>query len=86
MGIALHYVPLQSGASAVLKYRTDGGAWTTVFTETTAGAVVTERTKDATGTAFTAGRNFEFRIESTGGAEILGLSYRYETLSTNLTV
>jgi len=84
--LALHYEPLQSGASVTLKYKTDNGSWTTVFTETTAGSVVTERTKDENGNAFTAGRNFQFRIESTGGAEITGLSYKYDILSTSLTI
>lgn len=85
--LALHYEPLQSGASVTLKYRTDKNSssdWITVFTENAAGAVFTERTKDSNNDAFTAGRNFEFRIESTGGAEIVGLSYKYGILSSNL--
>ena len=82
--VALHYVPLPSTGQVVLKYRVDGGSWITIFTETTTGAVVTERTMDASSTQFTQGRNYEFRIESTGGARVLGLTYKYEDIPTAL--
>lgn len=82
--VALSYEPLPSGGSVTLKYRVDsnGGAWTTIFTETTAGTVTTERVRIADGTAFTSGREYEFRIESTGGAEVTELKYRVEELNT----
>lgn len=84
MVVAAHYMPLQSGSQVVMKYRVDStGAWTTIFTETTVGAVVTEMT-NAAGIYFTAGRNYEFRLESTGGAVITGFTYKYEVLPTQL--
>lgn len=82
--VAVHYLPIISGGQVVIKYRVDStGSWTTIFTETTAGAVVTERINVA-GVNFTSGRNYEFRLESTGGAQIVGFSYKYELLKTNI--
>jgi hypothetical protein len=82
VAFAVHYLPLPSSGQVVAKYRVDGGAWTTIFTETTDGAVVTEMTVDASGSQFTSGRNYEFRLESTGFAQILGYSYKYELHDT----
>ncbi len=82
--VSLSYIPLPPGASATLKYRVDGGDWISVFTETTVGATATEMTVAADGTAFTDGRNFEFRIESSGGAEISEVKCRYDPIETNL--
>jgi hypothetical protein len=82
--VSLSYVPLPSGAQATLLYRVDGGEWISVIVETTDGAVNTETTADATGTAFVKGRNYEFYMESNGGAEICEVKYRYVTLKTNV--
>lgn len=84
VAIAVGMQPLTSGQQIVLKYKIDGGSWTTIFTETTVGQVVTERVSDATGTSFTSGREYEFRIESTGGAVITEVRYKVETLETLL--
>ena len=84
VAVALSYQPLTSGQQAVLKYRADGGNWTTILTEATVGMVTTERNKDATNTSFTNGREYEFHIESTGGAVITELKYKYEVLETLL--
>jgi hypothetical protein len=75
----LSYEPLPSGAQVVLKYRVDGGAWQTLFTETTTGKTVTEKIVSGL-----IGRNLEFRDESTGGVVITGLRYRYDTLQSNI--
>lgn len=80
--VALAYDPLPSGATATLKYKIDGGSWITIFTEATLGQVVTEDIYDSSNTNFTAGREYQFRIESKGGAIITGLKYKYEVLST----
>ncbi len=67
---------LASGESIVLKYRVDGAsAWTTVGTFDTDDALShTFLGIESTGLAFASGRECEFRIESTGGAEVLGLT------------
>lgn len=81
MSVTAHYIPLPSSGQVVLKYRVDGGSWTTIATETTDGAIVTERIK-ANNTEFTDGRQYEFRFESTGFAEILGFTYKYAVTET----
>lgn len=77
----LLYESLPANGQAILKYKVDGGSYTTVLTETTDSEIVTER-PDASGTSFTAGRDYEFRIESTGGAKITGLYYVYKVIPT----
>lgn len=81
---AAHYLPLPATGQVVAQYRVDGGVWTTIFTETTDGAVVTENTVDANGAFFLDGRNYEFRLVSTGFAQILGFTYKYEIKETNI--
>lgn len=84
VSVTCHYLPLNADGQVIMKYRVDSdrGSWSSaIFTETTNGAVVTEMPK-AGATEFTAGRNFEFRIESTGFAQIIGFTYKYEILPT----
>jgi len=76
--------PLSSGQQVIVKYRVDGGAWKTVTTVTAVGATTTEQPFDANGDPFTAGREYEFHIESTGGAVVTGMMYKYAVLSTFL--
>ncbi len=78
MAVSLSYLPLPTNGQVVLKYRVDGGTWTTIFTETTDGATITERTKTDSGDEFTSGREYEFHIESTGGAVVTELAYNYQ--------
>jgi len=80
-------LPLPSAGQLVTKYKTDTdvtGSWTTVTTDTTDNAVSRESVVDASGNYFTDGREFQFRIESTGGAIVNALAYKYEELETNL--
>ncbi len=84
VAVALSTVPLTSGQQIVCKYKVDGGSYATIFTQTTTGTVVTERTLDANGVQFKNGREYEFRFESTGGAEITEFKYKIEELLTLL--
>ncbi len=94
MTFAVHTLPLTTGQQVVGKFRVDSQSssdWVTAFTKTSTSPVlpipeltVHEQVKDANGNAFTAGRNFEFRLESTGGAVITGFTYTYDTNKTNL--
>lgn len=86
MAIEVTYDPLPSGGQVILKIKADGVGWTTVYTETTAGVTATEAVYDATGTAFTSAREYQFRIESTGGAVVTGLTYKYEVQKTLITI
>jgi hypothetical protein len=76
-GVACYYTPLLAGGSVTVKYRVDSsGDWTTVFTDSTDGSTGFE-TNVPSSDQFTDGRFYEFRIESTGNAEILGFAYKY---------
>lgn len=70
---------LSSGESVTLKYRIDGAtSWTTIGTASTAGDLShTFLNIESTGIEFASGREFEFRIESTGGAEITGYKAKF---------
>lgn len=69
--------PLTAGQQVVVKYKVDGGSYVTVITQATVGTVSTEMPSSLTG-GITSGIEYQFRIESTGGAEITGLGYTYE--------
>ena len=84
VGVAVNHDPLTSGQTVVLKYRVDAANtanWTTIYTSSTVGDARFETSLDASGTQFTSGTNYEFRLESTGGAVITGLSYVYDNLN-----
>jgi len=87
MAVQVNCEKLPTNASIVVKYRVDSNGddddWTTIGTLSTAGEVFIERTH-ANGETFIDGVNYEFRIESTGGAVITSYSYAYETLQSNL--
>ena len=81
--IGVLYTTLSAAAGqVVLKYKVDGGSYTTVLTATTTGVNVIEEVKDASASQFTAGREYEFRVESTLGAEIISVYFDYELLET----
>ena len=91
VAVSIGMEPLTSGQQVVLKYRVDGGSWITIGTATYQSSptpmnsnVVQEYNLDANGNPFQNGREFEFRVESTGGAEITELKYRHEELETKL--
>ena len=46
--------------------------------------LIKEDTKDVNGSSFKSGREYEFKITSTGGAEITGLDYKYDTLESQI--
>lgn len=84
ISVTCHYEALPTNGQVVVKYKTDeASSYTTVFTDSTDSSKFTEMVTDTNGTAFTDGREFEFRIESTGGAIITALSYKYELMETN---
>lgn len=84
VAVRVTYEPLPAAGQVVLNYRVDGASlYTTVLTETENNILFTER-NDASDGEFTSGREYEFQIESTGGAVITGLEYDYEILDTLL--
>lgn len=80
--ISIGYKTLSAiSGQVVVKYKVDGGSYTTVATCTTTGVNVLEFTT-ASGVPFTAGREYEFRLESTLGAEIINFEYDYDVIPT----
>lgn len=82
--VQVSYDPLPAAGQVVLKYKADGGSYTTIFTETTDNKMATESGYIASGSPFAVGREYQFKIESTGGAIITGLKYRYNVIPTLL--
>ncbi len=83
MAVQVSFEALPTAGQVVFKYRVDSTtAWssvTAIITEATDGAVKIELAK-----AFDKGREYEFRIESTGGAVITGFKYKYEIIETQI--
>jgi len=75
---------MASGESVVLKYKVDGAtSWTTIGTYDTDDAISHTFLKEETNAVlFKTGKEFLFRIESTGGTEITGISFVTTLLST----
>lgn len=65
---------LAAGEAVTAKYRVDGAtSWTTIGTASTDDDLSrTFLNIESTGAEFASGKEYEFRLESTGGAEILG--------------
>lgn len=80
--ISLSYDALPTAGSVKLEYRVDGGSWVEIFTETTDSAVITEAKVDVNGDVFDEGREYEFKITSTGGAVVTELKYKTELMAT----
>lgn len=72
--------PLPSGASVTVKYRTDSNtSYTTIGTLSTTGELSRDFVNiESTGVNFKTFKEIQFRLESTGGAEIIG--YKFITL------
>jgi len=84
IGVLVNHQALTTGQEVVVKYRVDSapdGAWTTVLTSNTVGSVSFDTSLLANGTQFTDGTEYEFRIESTGGAIITNFAYKYQNLN-----
>lgn len=82
MAIQIMVTGASSGATGV-KVSVDGSTFTSAISETNAtGEHVYEATMQADGTTFLSGREFQFKLETTGGAKIKEYKYRYENLNS----
>jgi len=71
------FAKLPSGGSITAKYKVDDGSFVTIGTYSTAGELSrTFLNIESTGAAFASGKEYIFRIESTGGAEVTGWKAR----------
>jgi len=78
ISLKVSFDKLLSGQSLTAKYRVDGAtSWTTIGTFNTAGDISkTFLVVESTTAAFVSGREYEFRLEGTGGLEITGMTAR----------
>lgn len=83
--VQISYTGASSGTT-VVKYSVDGSSFTTLISDTnTTGEHTTVATQEiTTGNALLSGREFQFKIESTGGAKIKEIRYRYSVLNENI--
>lgn len=79
------YAALPSAGQVVLKYRKDEeSSWTTLFTETTDNAVNTELAQGGS-VVLPEFHEIQLRVESTGGAEITSVGFRFYPKDTAAT-
>ncbi len=65
----------------VLKYRVDSQSssdWVTICTLSSGGKLNRKEGKESTGLPFNAGYEYQFRVESTSGAELVEVKYEYD--------
>ena len=81
-GVRVTFKPLLSDGQVVLKYRVnEETSWTTIFTETKDDVMSKDATLEITnGKNFKTFKEIQFRIESTGKAEITGFDAKFEEL------
>ncbi len=83
--ISASYSKLPGVGQTLVSYRVDGSTtWETIQTDAVDNSVFMEATAEDDGTPFAEGREPEFRLESTGGAEITEFSYRYKVKSSQI--
>lgn len=82
---SVYTAPILTGGSVTVKYRIDSATtWTTIGTLSTVGALARNIINiESTGAAFSTFKEIQFRIESTGGAEITGYRIRATPLLGN---
>lgn len=85
LGVRVTYEKLASGDTVVLAYKVDGAtSFTTIDTASTANTLYFEKISDTNSAKFTEGTEYEFQIQSTGGAVPTSLSYKYEIIDTQI--
>ncbi len=91
IGATVSTVSLPTAGQIVLKYLKDedidGQDWastaTTIFTNTTDNSISNSAIRDASGAILPQYKEIQFRIESTGGAEITGLKFKEEIIEND---
>lgn len=82
--VQISYTGASTGTT-VLKYSVDGSTMTTIISDTNStGEKTTEATMENDGSALLSGKEFQFRIECTGGTKIKEIKYKYSILSSQL--
>lgn len=84
LGVSVDTVYLPTAGQVVLKYRIDNEtSYTTIFTHTTDNSLSHSSVNiESSGATLPTYRELNLRVESTGGAEITGITRKYEELDT----
>lgn len=85
VGITVKTAPLPASGQVVVKYRKDEeSSYTTIFTLTTDNAISYSAINiESSGNPLPRYKEIQFRVESTGGAEITGLKWRSELIDSD---
>jgi hypothetical protein len=85
-GVSVMTSPIPNGSTYTLKYRADAEtSWTTIFTESTVDTISHSSINiESSGATLPEYKEIQFRIESTGGAEITGFSFMEDILGKRL--
>lgn len=83
VGVSVMTKALGSGAQVVIKYKADSdSSWTTIMTHSTVNSLTKSAINiESTSAVLPQFKEIQFRLESTGGAEILGLTFDAEIIS-----
>jgi len=85
LGVRVTFVSLPASDTVPVYYKVDGAsAWTLIGTASEDGTVSFEKTTDTNSSNFTAGTEYEFKIESTHGAIPTSFSYKYAIIETQI--
>ena len=86
IGVTVFTAPMPISGQIVLTYRKDEEtSYTTVFTNTTNDSISYSAVNiESSGVNIPEYKEIQFRIESTGGAEITGFKFKYELISSDL--
>lgn len=86
IGVTIMTDSLPTAGQVVIKYRKDEEtSWTTIFTNTTDNSISHSAINiESSGATLPEYKEIQFRIESTGGAEITGLKFKYEEIDKDI--
>ena len=86
LGVTVMTAPMTSTSQIVLLYRKDEEtSWTTIYTDGTDNSIShTAINIESSGATLPEYKEIQFRIESTGGAEITGLKFRSELIDKDI--
>jgi hypothetical protein len=85
-GVTVYFDPLPTAGQVFLKYRKDEEtSYTTIFTHTTDNSMSHSAINiESSGATFPDYNEIQYRIESTGGAEITGFKHQFELFDDDL--
>lgn len=82
--VAIGTAPMPANGSVTVYYSVDGESYEALFTETTDGRIATHTNSNSLSTSLRDGYEYQFKVESTGGAEVTELRYEYDLVEQNL--